>query len=872
MEHRTKRAKWLAAFMAVCMSLCVAPVAAFAAEEEPSEPADPTKTVVTVEQYAGDADLYGKKAADLAEGSALKLVEDYTGYWDDPAMKAGYFIPVLVTVEGATEGVTIELEPTNLPDGAPKQYGKDDLDENNQMILVYRVAGVDQKRINSFNLTADADGAAGESFTPEIVTFNLKNYTLQANATTGTVETYTEEGDTEVLGKKVAELIDAEKNMLLRVKDFANYWPGNEAMQSGYYLPLQVTIDNAREGAAYTIEKTNEGTEKVVEVGTEGTDILVYRVADLEGNTVVDEITLSLDADGEGKACAPVTKTIKVSDYAFQAVSAFTVKQYEGDADLLGKTAADLVDGTHLKLVKDWAEYWPDNEEMQSGYFVPVAIEVADATDATTITVNPTATGEAKTFTGKDMEDGQLLMVYRVAGADGADKVESFTVTVDLDGEGNAYQSKEYTYSLGQYTLQSALEKFISDVEITFITAENYYTDAVGVTDKTPAPDEESDLPWIQVTYKVDRNVVYETADYTSVIEVYKDGERIDTFEKTADVSQGNTVYHQISLAGSSSLPDNDSLDLDLSELAGNYSVKIYGDDGVTADTATAEAAFAYADKLLGEVTGFEYVTEYPYTEGDPYYDENGTKSMPWLQLNFTRNQDLTAYTVAFTPVKDENGASAGTEATFTFRAEEGKTFPKGEGYVQLALGEYTKELNEGLYDVRIEAEGKVGEKGIFMRDAIVYKNLKVSKTVAGAELTPKDDSGITIDGSGYASGIEIGSTVNDMLASFETGAGELVVLNKDGEVITGKTAIGTGAKIQTVVEGEVIKEITVVIMGDVSGRGSVDIGSLVMMANHIKNNGGLEGAFAMAADMNGNSIIDIGDFVQVANLLKTVA
>lgn len=24
------------------------------------------------------------------EGSALKLVEDYTGYWDDATMKAGY--------------------------------------------------------------------------------------------------------------------------------------------------------------------------------------------------------------------------------------------------------------------------------------------------------------------------------------------------------------------------------------------------------------------------------------------------------------------------------------------------------------------------------------------------------------------------------------------------------------------------------------------------------------------------------------------------------------------------------------------------------------------------------------------------------------
>ena len=865
MEHRTKRAKWLAAFMAACMSLCVAPVAAFAAGEEPAEP---TKTVVTVEQYAGDADLYGKKAADLAEGSALKLVEDYTGYWDDATMKAGYFVPVQVTVEGATEAVSIELEPTNLPDGAPKQYGKDDLDENNQMILVYRVAGVDQKRINSFSLTADAD-SAGESFTPEIVTFNLKNYTLQANATTGTVETYTE-GAIEDLEKTAADLIDAGENVLLRVEGFEAYWPGNEDMQSGYYLPLQVTIDNAREGAAYTIEKTNEGTKKVVEVGTEGTDILVYRVADLKGNTVVDEITLSLDADGEGKACAPVTKTIKVSDYAFQAVSAVTVKQYEGDAGLLGKTAADLVDGTHLKLVKDWAEYWPDNKAMQSGYFVPVAIEVPNAADATTITVQPTATGEAKTFTGKDMEDGQLLMVYRVADADGANKVESFTVTVDLDGEGNAYLPKEYTYSLEQYTLQSALEKFISDVEITFITAENYYTDAVGVTDKTPAPGEESDLPWIQVSYKVDKNVVL-GGSYTSAIELYKDGELVGTFKKAAALDDTRTVYHQISLSGSELLPNNDSLDLDLSELTGNYSVKIYGDNGAAADTATAEAAFAYADKLLGQVTGFEYVTEYPYTEGDPYYDENGAKSMPWLQLNFTRNQDLTAFTVSFTKL-DEDGKPEGEAKQFPFAAAGGKTFPKGEGYVQFALGEYTKELDEGLYDVRIEAEGKVGEKGILMRDAIVYKNLKVSKTVAGAELTPGDESGITIDGSGYASGIEIGSTVNDMLASFETGAGELVVQNKDGEVITGKTAIGTGAKIQTVVEGEVIKEITVVIMGDVSGQGYVSIGSLVQMANHISNTDSLEGAFAMAADMNKDGSTSIGDLVLASQLINAAA
>ena len=180
--------------------------------------------------------------------------------------------------------------------------------------------------------------------------------------------------------------------------------------------------------------------------------------------------------------------------------------------------------------------------------------------------------------------------------------------------------------------------------------------------------------------------------------------------------------------------------------------------------------------------------------------------------------------------------------------------------------------MEEGLYDVRIEAEGKVGEKGIFMRDAIVYKNLKVSKTLAGAELTPKEGSGIAIDESGYATGIEDHSTVNDMLASFETGTGELVVQNKDGEVITGKTAIGTGAKIQTVVEGEVIKEITVVIMGDVSGQGYVSIGSLVQMANHISNTDSLEGAFAMAADMNKDGSTSIGDLVLASQLINAAA
>ena len=79
MEHNTKKARWLSALMAACMSLCVAPMTAFATDAEPSEP---TKTVVTVEQYAGGAELYGKTAEELAEGSTLKLVEDYTGYWD----------------------------------------------------------------------------------------------------------------------------------------------------------------------------------------------------------------------------------------------------------------------------------------------------------------------------------------------------------------------------------------------------------------------------------------------------------------------------------------------------------------------------------------------------------------------------------------------------------------------------------------------------------------------------------------------------------------------------------------------------------------------------------------------------------------------
>lgn len=79
---------------------------------------------------------------------------------------------------------------------------------------------------------------------------------------------------------------------------------------------------------------------------------------------------------------------------------------------------------------------------------------------------------------------------------------------------------------------------------------------------------------------------------------------------------------------------------------------------------------------------------------------------------------------------------------------------------------------------------------------------------------------------------------------------------------------IGTLSKVEVNVFDVVAKSVTIVVVGDVSPTGEVDITDIVRTCNHMFGKITLEGYEYMAADTDMNNTIDITDIVNIANIM----
>ena len=81
---------------------------------------------------------------------------------------------------------------------------------------------------------------------------------------------------------------------------------------------------------------------------------------------------------------------------------------------------------------------------------------------------------------------------------------------------------------------------------------------------------------------------------------------------------------------------------------------------------------------------------------------------------------------------------------------------------------------------------------------------------------------------------------------------------------------VGTGAKINMIVNGVVVDSKEIVISGDTNGDGKITITDMIALKAHILKKNTLEGVYALAGDMNSDSKISITDFIQAkAHILK---
>jgi len=119
----------------------------------------------------------------------------------------------------------------------------------------------------------------------------------------------------------------------------------------------------------------------------------------------------------------------------------------------------------------------------------------------------------------------------------------------------------------------------IDNADIRIITADNYFTDAVGAEDGEPLP---GDLPWLQVTYK--RKPV-------SAMDVMIQKDDVLVFGRSLLLTKNPNAYIQVAL-GEAGTPGGDQMGLLSTEWAGTYTVTLTGTAGIRTTTITGSVVF----------------------------------------------------------------------------------------------------------------------------------------------------------------------------------------------------------------------------------------------------------------------------------------
>lgn len=113
-----------------------------------------------------------------------------------------------------------------------------------------------------------------------------------------------------------------------------------------------------------------------------------------------------------------------------------------------------------------------------------------------------------------------------------------------------------------------------------------------------------------------------------------------------------------------------------------------------------------------------------------------------------------------------------------------------------------------------------------------------------------------------YITGVAPGTTVDNFLAGFTCEGTTLSVLNSSGGQKTGNVA--TGDRLAVYKDGALVGLIDIVIYGDVSGDGQINIVDLVRINRHTLNISKLSGCSLTAADVSKNGSVNIQDLVMI--------
>ena len=92
----------------------------------------------------------------------------------------------------------------------------------------------------------------------------------------------------------------------------------------------------------------------------------------------------------------------------------------------------------------------------------------------------------------------------------------------------------------------------------------------------------------------------------------------------------------------------------------------------------------------------------------------------------------------------------------------------------------------------------------------------------------------------------------------------EYVQIFQDGKQVSSENSIATGMEVRLVVNGQIVKCLSVVVTGDINGDGNITLSDMLMIKSHVLGKTTLSGTAALAADTNDDKALSITDFLQI--------
>lgn len=143
---------------------------------------------------------------------------------------------------------------------------------------------------------------------------------------------------------------------------------------------------------------------------------------------------------------------------------------------------------------------------------------------------------------------------------------------------------------------------------------------------------------------------------------------------------------------------------------------------------------------------------------------------------------------------------------------------------------------------------------------------------VSGSDLALDRETGLI---TGLTAGAEGCNPVGEVLTSFCWNAGSsMMICNEDGDELGADESVGTCSRLRITFPDANIEDLEAMflVVGDVTGSGTVSVTDLVRMAKALLDPGTLTGLYLDAADFTGSGTITVTDLVREAALLQSAA